>query len=57
MKEKNLLALGEFFHGWKLVLKRRKTKHTFRMAQGNASVKENIAFTPKQFVNGEHGTT
>ncbi|WFE14170.1 hypothetical protein P4829_20490 [Bacillus atrophaeus] len=25
--------------------------------QGKAWVKENIAFTPKQFVNGEHGTT
>lgn len=24
MKEKNLFALGEFFHGWKMVLKEEK---------------------------------
>ncbi|MCY8986187.1 hypothetical protein [Bacillus atrophaeus] len=51
MKEKNLFALGEFSGYW--YSKEEKRNILSECDQGNASVKENIAFTPKQFVN-EH---
>ncbi|WP_157729174.1 hypothetical protein [Bacillus atrophaeus] len=55
MKEKNLFDLGEFSGYW--YLKEEKQNILSECDQGKAWVKENIAFTPKQFVNGEHGTT
>ncbi len=57
MKEKNLFALGSFFMAGKWYSKEEKRNILSECDQGKAWVKENIAFTPKQFVNGEHGTT